>query len=190
MIIEQTNLSGVLLIKPKIFGDERGYFLETFRANKYREAGIDIEFVQDNQSFSLKNVLRGLHYQLNNPQGKLIQVIQGEIFDVAVDIRHGSSSFGECFSTILSSENHHQLYIPPGFAHGFCVLSDEARFSYKCTNYYDPSSEFGIVWNDPELEIPWPITSPQLSPKDADYKMLRNVDADVLPEYISDKVVL
>ena len=166
MNIIETKLPGVLVIEPKVFGDERGFFLETYNESRYKEAGIQELFVQDNLSFSRKGVLRGLHYQKPMEQGKLVQVIQGEVFDVAVDIRYGSPTFGQWVAETLSSENKKQFYVPPGFAHGFAVTSDTALFSYKCTDLYNPSGEKTILWKDDELGIPWPVDMPDLSEKD------------------------
>lgn len=176
-------LSEVIIIEPDAYGDDRGYFLETFQVQRYSEYGITDTFVQDNQSFSMKNVLRGLHYQLNHPQGKLVRVVQGKVLDVAVDIRLHSPTFGKWISVVLSSENHRQLYIPEGFAHGFCVLSESAFFCYKCTDYYDASSEHGIIWNDPNLNIDWKITNPVLSIKDTEYPGIDDVPEKDLPIY-------
>ena len=159
-------IKDVILIEPKVFGDHRGFFLETYRRDLFREQGIDVEFVQWNHSLSVKNTLRGLHYQAERPQGKLVRVIQGEVYDVAVDIRFGSPTFGKWIAEILSAENKKQLFVPPGFAHGFCVLSATAEFIYACTDYYHPQSERGIIWNDPDLGIPWPVEKPILSEKD------------------------
>ena len=168
MNILKTKLQDCVIIEPRVFGDERGFFLETFQADRYAElAGIDLPFVQDNHSRSSKGVLRGLHFQKTKPQGKLVRVVKGEVFDVAVDIRQESPTFGQWESVILSEENKTQFWVPPGFAHGFIVLSNTADFEYKCTDYYDPSDEGSILWNDPDLDIPWPIVSPILSNKDA-----------------------
>jgi dTDP-4-dehydrorhamnose 3,5-epimerase len=163
-----TNIAEVKIIEPKVFGDDRGFFLETFHAARYAElAGIDLPFVQDNHSRSTKGILRGLHFQKTKPQGKLVRVVSGEVFDVAVDIRHDSSTFGQWAGVILSEHNKRQFWVPPGFAHGFVVLSDTADFEYKCTDYYDPADEGSIRWDDPDLAIDWPITNPSLSDKDA-----------------------
>lgn len=151
------NIPGLYVIEPKIFGDNRGYFMEVYNYNEFKEAGLDMVFVQDNQSKSSKGVLRGLHFQKTHPQGKLVRVISGEVFDVAVDIRKGSKTFGKWQGVILSSENKKQFYIPEGFAHGFLVLSDEAEFTYKCTDFYHPEDEGGIIWNDPDIGVEWPI---------------------------------
>jgi dTDP-4-dehydrorhamnose 3,5-epimerase len=173
MKISHTKLKGCVIIEPRIFGDERGFFLETFQAVRYeQEAGIDLPFVQDNHSRSSRGVLRGLHFQKTKPQGKLVRVVCGEVYDVAVDIRKGSPTFGEWEGVTLSEDNKKQFWVPPGFAHGFVVLSDTADFEYKCTDYYDPCDEGCILWNDPDLNIPWPISSPVLSTKDASAKRL------------------
>lgn len=153
---EQTKIPGVIIIRPQVFGDNRGYFMETFKKSDFAAAGIDKEFVQDNESSSAKGVLRGLHFQKNHTQGKLLRVTHGEVFDVAVDVRPGSAAFGQWVGEILSSEKKNMLYIPEGFAHGFLVLSDTAEFVYKCTDVYDPASEGGIRWNDPDIGIDWP----------------------------------
>lgn len=167
MNIIKTKLHDCLIIEPKIFGDERGFFMETFRAERYAElAGITLPFVQDNHSRSSHEVLRGLHYQKTKPQGKLVRVVRGEVFDVAVDIRQDSPTFSQWEGVILSEENKTQFWVPPGFAHGFVVLSDTADFEYKCTDYYDPSDEGSIMWDDPDLNIAWPIKHPKLSHKD------------------------
>tara|TARA_B110000503_G_C6876126_1_gene300702 strand:+ start:49 stop:585 length:537 start_codon:yes stop_codon:yes gene_type:complete len=168
MNVVKTKLHDCVIVEPKVFGDERGFFLETFQAERYAAlAGITLPFVQDNHSRSSNAVLRGLHYQKTNPQGKLVRVVSGEVYDVAVDIRHGSLTFGQWEGVILSEENKRQLWVPPGFAHGFLVLSDTADFEYKCTDYYDPSDEGSVLWNDPDLDIRWPISTPILSEKDA-----------------------
>lgn len=166
MKIIQTKLKGCLIIEPQVYGDERGFFLETFQAERYYEAGIEETFVQDNRSRSSQNVLRGLHFQKTKPQGKLVTVTNGEVFDVAVDLRPNSDTFGEYEAVVLSGENKLQFYIPPGFAHGFYVISKTADFQYKCSNYYDPTDEGGILWNDPSLNINWPVVAPILSEKD------------------------
>ncbi|MGI5896948.1 MAG: dTDP-4-dehydrorhamnose 3,5-epimerase [Oscillospiraceae bacterium] len=172
----ETKIKGVFIIEPTVFGDERGYFMETYNYNEFKEAGLDMTFVQDNESKSKKGVLRGLHFQTRNSQGKLVRVIEGEVFDVAVDLRNGSETFGKWVGVTLNTENKRQFYIPEGFAHGFVVLSDEAKFVYKCTNFYDPSSEGGIFWNDPDIGIEWPITADMqilLSEKDKKQPTLR-----------------
>lgn len=167
MKVTETALPGVRIIEPRVFGDARGFFLETFQAERYRqEAGIDLPFVQDNHSRSRRGVLRGLHTQSPNPQGKLVRVARGEVFDVAVDINPASKTFGKWVGVVLSEENHRQLWIPPGYAHGFVVLSEIADFEYKCTDYYNVSAEAGVLWNDPDVGIEWPIQDVQLSKKD------------------------
>ncbi len=181
MKITETKLSGVLIIEPPIFGDGRGIFFESYHHERYSGHGLKVNFVQDNFSRSSKNVLRGLHYQLEKPQGKLIWVTRGQVFDVVVDVRKGSPTFGQSLTTILDAERIRQLYVPPGFAHGFCVLSDEADFSYKCTDYYYPAAEKGILWNDPDLKIQWPVTNPILSAKDQKNLCLKNIAAEDLP---------
>lgn len=183
MKISETALPGVLLIELQIFADARGSFMETWRWDRYEEQGIPVRFVQDNVSFSLHGVLRGLHFQNPHGQGKLIQALQGEIFDVAVDIRVGSPTFGHWVSVTLSQDNRRQLYVPEGFAHGFCVVSQTAVVSYKCTDVYHPPSEGGILWNDPDLNIAWPIAHPLLSPKDAAFPPLREIAQERLPRY-------
>lgn len=183
MIVTETKIPGLLIIEPKVFGDERGFFLETYNEQRYKEAGIAETFVQDNLSFSKKGILRGLHFQNPNPQGKLVQVIQGEVFDVAVDIRVGSPTFGEWVGIYLSSENKKQFYVPPGFAHGFLVTSDTALFSYKCTDFYNPEGEYSIIWNDQDLGISWPIKNPNLSIKDRSGVRLKSLDTMVLIGY-------
>ena len=167
MEVTHTNLAGCIIIKPKVFGDDRGYFMETFQSEKYKQIGIDLDFVQDNRSRSTKNVLRGLHFQKNKPQGKLVTVTSGEVLDVAVDLRPDSPTFGHYESVILNEDNKLQFYVPPGFAHGFCVLSDVADFQYKCTDFYDPADEGGIIWNDETLNIDWKIEQPIISGKDS-----------------------
>jgi dTDP-4-dehydrorhamnose 3,5-epimerase len=169
MEIIKTAIPDVLILKPKVFGDERGFFMETYRQSWLSELGIDASFVQDNHSSSIKGVLRGLHYQLQQPQGKLVRVISGDVYDVAVDLRENSKTFGKHIATILSAENREVFWVPPGFAHGFLVLSDKAEFVYKCTSYYAPDDERSIRWDDPDLNIPWPldgIGKPALSVKD------------------------
>ena len=163
----ETALPGVLIVEPDVHRDARGFFLETFHALKYREGGIDAAFVQDNHSRSVRGTLRGLHAQLLRPQGKLVRAVQGEIFDVAVDIRPGSATFGKWVGEKLTADGFRQMFIPPGFAHGFCVLSETAEVEYKCTSFYDRSDEIGVRWNDPQVGIDWPIADPLLSEKDA-----------------------
>ncbi len=183
MNVSQTDLPGVLLIEPKVFGDSRGAFWESFSLTRYADAGIDMPFVQDNVSISTKGVLRGLHFQNPQSQGKLVHVLSGGVLDVAVDIRVGSPTFARWVAYELSEDNHRQLYIPPGFAHGFCVMSEKVIFSYKCTDYYNASAEAGVIWNDPQLDIDWPITEPMLSGKDAAYPSLKDIPTDKLPKY-------
>jgi len=177
MRIIKTSLKGLVVIEPQVFRDSRGYFLESFQAARFHEHGIP-DFVQDNFSRSKRGVLRGLHYQLPHAQGKLIGVTRGKVWDVSVDIRLGSPTFGQWLAFELSDENQLQVYVPPGFAHGFCVLSEEADFYYKCTDYYNPTTEKGIAWNDPELKISWPVQEPILSAKDQHYLPLKNIAAE------------
>lgn len=176
MKVVNTKLDGCVIIEPRVFGDDRGFFLETFNVARYTElVGITDAFVQDNHSRSNKGVLRGLHLQRKNPQGKLVRVLRGEVFDVAVDLRPNSRTFGQWESVLLSGHNKRQFWLPPGFAHGFQVLCDSTDFEYKCTTYYDPSDELAVRWDDPTLGIPWPITNPILSEKDAIAKSLVDV---------------
>lgn len=177
MKILETNIHDVKIIEPKVFGDSRGFFLETFSEKRYQDMlNIQDAFVQDNHSRSSKGVLRGLHFQRNNPQGKLVRVVCGEVFDVAVDIRKNSPTFGQYTSIILNEDNKKQFWIPAGLAHGFMVLSDYADFEYKCTNYYDSASEGCILWNDPDLNIPWPLEiEPLLSEKDTKGILLKDL---------------
>jgi dTDP-4-dehydrorhamnose 3,5-epimerase len=181
--ISEADIPGVLIFEPGVFSDDRGFFLETWRKQRYYDAGISDSFVQDNVSVSQKGTLRGLHFQHPHGQGKLVQVLSGRVMDVAVDIRLGSETFGRSVSMILSGSNHKQMYIPPGFAHGFFVLSDSAIFSYKCTEYYNVSAEGGVIWNDPDLDIDWPIDNPVLSPKDAAYPRLKDIPHESLPHF-------
>jgi len=183
MKVTHTKLQEVLVIEPDVFGDTRGWFVETFSQRRYGQAGIPSGFVQDNVSFSAKGVLRGLHFQHPHGQGKLIQVLSGEVFDAAVDIRVGSPTFGKWAAETLSAANHKQIYIPPGFAHGFYVLSDTALFGYKCTDYYEPSCEGGVLYNDPQLAIPWPAGITAVSKKDSGYPMLADIRKDKLPHF-------
>ncbi|MEM7051088.1 MAG: dTDP-4-dehydrorhamnose 3,5-epimerase [Acidobacteriota bacterium] len=166
MKVRTTNLEGVLLFEPVVHGDERGFFLETYHQGKYAEAGLDATFVQDNHSRSGASILRGLHAQRCHPQGKLVRAVEGAIFDVAVDIRRGSPTFAHWYGTVLSDKNFRQLYVPPGFAHGFCVIGESAQVEYKCTDLYRPDDEISIRWDDPEIAIDWPIREPRLSQKD------------------------
>ena len=181
MKVIETSIPEVLIIEPKVFGDERGFFYESFNAAAFEAAtGLKRQFVQDNHSKSQRGVLRGLHYQIQQPQGKLVRVVAGEVFDVAVDLRKSSPSFGRWFGTHLSAQNQRQLWIPEGFAHGFVVLSESAEFLYKTTDYYAPEHERSLLWNDPELGIQWPFDeAPQLSAKDQAGKLLR--DAELFP---------
>lgn len=183
MNVIETDLPGVLIVEPKVFGDERGFFMESYNAGRYGETGLPDRFVQDNLSFSRRGVLRGLHFQNPQPQGKLVSVLQGEVFDVAVDIRVGSPTFGRWTGVTLSAENKRQFYVPPDFAHGFVVTSDVALFYYKCTDYYAPHAEGSILWDDPEIGIEWPIESPTLSEKDRVAPTLREAPEDTLPRY-------
>ena len=175
MKVIETKLPGVLIIEPEVFGDSRGFFKEAFQVQRYREAGIEHEFVQDNHSRSQKGVLRGLHFQITKPQGKLVSCSQGAVFDVAVDIDPLSTSFGYYVGIELTEDNHRQFWVPPGYAHGFCVLTDTADFQYKCTDYYDPSDEGGLIWNDLDVAIEWPIDQPLLSDKDATLPTLKEL---------------
>lgn len=179
-----TKIKEVKLIKPKIHGDSRGFFLETYQKKQYKDAGIHYDFVQDNHSRSKKNTLRGLHYQLDKMQGKLVRVSNGSVYDVAVDMREGSPTYKEYVSFILSDENQYQLYIPPGFAHGFCVISDNADFEYKCTEFYNPNSEVGIMWNDPDLGIDWPVSDPIVSDKDNKNFSISEIPNNLIPKYL------
>jgi dTDP-4-dehydrorhamnose 3,5-epimerase len=183
MKLISTSLPGVILIDPDVFKDDRGFFIETFHKKRYAEGGIDRIFIQDNLSHSKQGTLRGLHYQLKNSQGKLIYVVTGDIFDVAVDIRHGSPTFGKWAGTRLSEKNRKQIYIPEGFAHGFCVLSETADVIYKCTDFYTPGDEYGVSWADAAIGIDWPIKSPILSDKDSKNPALGKIPANHLPVY-------
>jgi dTDP-4-dehydrorhamnose 3,5-epimerase len=180
MRVTETSLPGVLLIEPVVHRDGRGFFIETYHADRYREHGIAAPFVQDNHSRSIQGTLRGLHLQVQRPQGKLIHVIEGEIFDVAVDVRRGSPAFGRWVSVNLSADNFRQVYVPPGFAHGFCVISPIAQVEYKCTEVYDPASEIGIAWNDSAIGIAWPTREPRLSARDSTHPTLAELH-DRLP---------
>lgn len=183
MKVHAGKIPGVRIVEPSVHGDERGFFMESYSRDRYAEAGIPGEFVQDNVSLSAKGILRGLHLQHPNAQGKLCFVLKGEVFDVAVDVRVGSPTFGQWEGVTLSSENKRQLYVPPGFAHGFCVLSERAMFSYKCSDFYAARSEIGVAWDDPEIGIEWPIQSPRLSDKDQQNRRLQDIPADTLPHY-------
>ena len=183
MNVIATELEGVVIFEPKVFGDDRGYFLETWSRSRYEEAGIKGAFCQDNVSFSRKGILRGLHFQCPQGQGKLVSVVSGEVFDVAVDIRVGSPTFGRHVDVMLSEDNHKQIYIPPGFAHGFCVMSDAARFTYKCTAYYNAATEGGIIWDDPDIGIDWPVEDSLLSERDLQLPRLKDIPAEKLPRF-------
>jgi dTDP-4-dehydrorhamnose 3,5-epimerase len=181
----ETSLPGVFELRPKVFRDARGYFIETYHRAQFAELGILDLFVQDNHSRSLKGTLRGLHYQTNHSQAKLCRVVEGEALDVAVDIRAGSPHFGKWASVRLSANDHNQIYIPAGFAHGFLALTDTVQFLYKCSDFYDPSDEHGILWNDPDINIEWGVTGPLVSDKDAKNSKLADVPSDLLPRYSS-----
>lgn len=185
MKVVETSLPGCSIIEPAVFGDERGFFFETWNADRYRQLGLPDKFVQSNVSSSARGVLRGLHYQWPNPQGKLVSVLEGEVYDVAVDIRRGSPTFGRSAAMILSAENKRQFWIPEGFAHGFAVLSERAIFSYLCTAQYDKSADASVRWNDAEIAIDWPIDAPLLSDKDAAAPFLKDVTPDRLPVFVA-----
>lgn len=182
MIVAETSLPGVLLLQPRVFRDDRGFFLESFNAERFAAHGLPTAFVQDNHSRSRANVLRGLHYQLRRPQGKLVTVIRGAIFDVAVDIRVGSPTFGRWTGVTMSDDDPRYLWIPPGFAHGFCALSDTADVVYKCTDVYAADDDRGVLWSDPTIAVQWPVAAPILSPKDQQYALLDPARTD-LPRY-------
>jgi len=183
MEIEAAGIPGLVTIEPAVHGDDRGFFMESYSRDRYADAGLPKEFVQDNVSRSERGILRGLHLQHPNDQGKLCFVLEGEVFDVAVDVRVGSPTFRQWEGFLLSAQNKRQVYIPPGFAHGFCVLSEHALFAYKCTDFYAAQSEIGIAWDDPEIGIEWPIESPRLSGKDKKNLLLDAIPADRLPRY-------
>ena len=185
MKIIKTHLPGVIVLEPSVFGDKRGFFLETYREDKLQEAGITVHFVQDNHSRSKRGVLRGLHYQIEQTQGKLVRVATGSVFDVAVDVREGSPTFGQWYGTELNEESMRMMYVPPGYAHGFVVLSDYADFIYKCTDYYHPESEQGIAWDDPDIGIDWHISENDvsLSEKDKNNVLLKDQLTENLPAY-------
>jgi dTDP-4-dehydrorhamnose 3,5-epimerase len=182
MKVTLTPIEGPIIIEPRVFSDARGWFMETYRRNRYQDAGIDRTFVQDNLSFSVRGTLRGLHFQITRPQAKLVQALSGEVFDVAVDIRPGSPSFGRWVGAHLSGESGKQFFIPEGFAHGFCVLSETAHFAYKCSAYYAPEDEGGILWSDPAIGIEWPAEAPIVSDKDSAFPLL----AELPPERLYD----
>lgn len=179
MKVIKTKLEGCVIIEPDVFGDHRGFFKETFQAERYQKAGLALPFVQDNYSRSTRGVLRGLHFQKTKPQGKLVSCSAGEVFDVAVDLRPESPTYGQWEGVTLSADNHVQFYVPPGFAHGFVVMSDVADFQYKCTDYYDPADEGGVIWNDPDIAVSWPFESPLLSEKDSKLPTLRTLKKDI-----------
>jgi dTDP-4-dehydrorhamnose 3,5-epimerase len=183
MKVLETSLPGVLTIEPDVFGDERGFFMETWNGRRYEEAGLPGRFVQDNLSYSARGVLRGLHFQNPRPQGKLVSVLRGEVFDVAVDIRVGSPTFGEWTGVTLSGENKRQFYVPPDFAHGFLVTGEDALFFYKCTEFYSPSSEGVVLWKDPDIGIEWPAGAPKVSERDGKAPPLREMPEGSLPRY-------
>lgn len=183
MKVLETALPGVFILEPAVFEDRRGYFLETYHQERYDEAGVKCQFVQDNLSYSVRGSLRGLHYQYPHGQAKLVQVIKGKVFDVAVDIRRGSPTFGQWIGENLSDKNRRQMFIPEGFAHGFCVLSDTAIFVYKCSDLYAPDCERGILWSDPDLGIEWPVKEPLLSDKDSKYPCLKDIPEENLPVF-------
>jgi dTDP-4-dehydrorhamnose 3,5-epimerase len=180
MKVSKCDIAGLFVLEPQVFGDSRGFFLEMWNRRRYREAGIDGDFVQDNISFSKRGTLRGLHFQNPNPQAKLMQVLQGEVFDVAVDIRRSSPTFGRWYAVLLSAENKKQFYIPAGFAHGFAVVSDTALFHYKCTEFYSPKDELAIRWDDPDIGIQWPVQGPLVSERDSKGLRLHGVPAERL----------
>jgi dTDP-4-dehydrorhamnose 3,5-epimerase len=179
----ETSLPGVVELQPRVFGDARGFFLETFHLAKFRELGITETFVQDNHSFSRKGTLRGLHYQLHHPQAKLCRVVEGRAFDVVLDVREGSPHFGKWTSVLLSAERQNQIYIPAGFAHGFLALTDTVHFLYKCSDYYQPGDECGVLWSDPDLKISWGVESPIVSEKDQHLPNLATIPRKSLPQY-------
>lgn len=181
MKVTATSLSGVYIVEPRIFGDHRGCFWESYQQQRYQDSGIAATFVQDNISFSVQNTLRGLHYQYPRAQAKLVQVLEGEIFDVIVDIRRGSPTFGQWTGVTLSANNKRQVFIPEGFAHGFCVTSKTALFTYKCSEYYLPEDEGGVRWNDPDIGIQWPVKTPILSERDSCFAALKDTPVDRLP---------
>ena len=183
----KASIDGVYIIEPKVFGDNRGYFMETYNKEHFAETGLNMTFVQDNESKSSKGVLRGLHFQRKHSQGKLVRVTKGEVFDVAVDLRYGSPTYGMWEGVILSEENKKQFYIPEGFAHGFLVLSDEAVFNYKCTDFYSPEYDGGVMWNDPDINIKWPLDNIEeiiLSDKDKNHPNLKDLDLKEYPDYM------
>jgi dTDP-4-dehydrorhamnose 3,5-epimerase len=185
MKVIETALPGALIIEPQVFGDTRGFFYESYNKGRWKNAGIDADFIQSNVSRSTRGVLRGLHYQWPNPQGKLVNVLEGEVYDVAVDIRRGSPTFGKSFGVMLTADNHRHFWVPEGFAHGFCVLSEFATFTYQCTALYDVKADAGIRWNDADLGIDWPLSAPLLSDKDGKTPLLKDVAPERLPLFVS-----
>ena len=183
MKLIETPLAGAMLIEPKVFGDARGFFYESYNKAAWAQAGLAVDFVQSNVSRSARGVLRGLHYQWPNPQGKLVSVLEGEVYDVAVDIRRGSPTFGKSLGVMLTADNHRHFWLPEGFAHGFCVVSEFATFAYQCTALYDPKADAGIRWNDAALAIDWPASAPLLSDKDRRTPLLEDVPSERLPVY-------
>src|SRR5574341_275656 len=181
MKVTKTAIPGVVLIDLDVHGDERGYFLESYQRRCYANLGLDVEFVQDNRSFSRKGVVRGMHYQVRHPIGHLVYVTHGRVFDVGVDLRPGSPTFGKHIAFTLAAENNQQLYLPPGVAHGFCTVGEENEILYKCTDYYFPGDEAGVLWNDPDLGIQWPLMHPSINPRDAAFPKLKNIDPARLP---------
>jgi dTDP-4-dehydrorhamnose 3,5-epimerase len=186
MKVRELDLPGVLLIEPEVFGDPRGYFFESYHAQRYRDAGIAAPFVQDNLSRSDAGILRGLHFQNPHTQGKLVQVLDGAAYDVVLDVRAGSPTFGRWVGETLTAENKRQLYAPPGFAHGFCVVQAPVLFTYKVTDFYAPDAEVSVLWNDPDLAIPWPVSAPVLNAKDKAAPRLRDIPAERLPVFAAD----
>ncbi|MGR4874970.1 dTDP-4-dehydrorhamnose 3,5-epimerase [Pseudoxanthomonas sp. LARHCG66] len=184
MKVVETSLPGCVVVEPAVFGDDRGFFFETWNADRYGQQGLPTKFVQSNVSSSSRGVLRGLHYQWPNPQGKLVSVLEGEVYDVAVDIRRGSPTFGQWAAVVLSAENKRQFWIPEGFAHGFAVLSERAIFSYLCTAQYDKAADAGVRWNDPAIGIDWPVSAPLLSAKDEAAPLLADIAPERLPVYV------
>ena len=183
MKIHPTSIPEVIIIEPDVFEDSRGFFMETYHRERYAGAGVGVGFVQDNLSVSYRGTVRGLHFQNPCAQAKLVQVLDGEVFDVAVDVRRGSPGFGRWAGVTLSGSNRRQLFIPEGFAHGFCVTSEKAVFHYKCSDFHTPSAEHGILWNDTQLGIPWPVDAPVISTKDSRYGLMRDLPEDVFPVY-------
>lgn len=186
MNVVETAIPGAIIVEPQVFGDDRGFFLETWNRERYRQAGIVQDFVQDNLSYSQRGVIRGLHLQNPNPQGKLVHVLQGEVFDVAVDLRSGSPAFGRWVSVVLSASNKRQFFVPPGCAHGFCVTSDTALFAYKCTDLYNPEGEICVAWDDPDIGIAWPLSEPLMSDKDRAGVRLKDLPGDRLLPFVID----